>query len=59
MTGAEIADIVTTVCGTILILARMQSYVTVKEYREGKAALHLELNELRVKYAVLEERAKK
>ncbi len=56
MTADQIIDTITTVGGTLVILARMRNYVTVDEYRTGKAKLHDEINELRVTVAVLKDR---
>lgn len=59
MTGAEIVDIVTTIAGTVAILAKLRRYVTVDEYRAKISELHAKNNTLEIRVAVLEERARK
>lgn len=59
MTSSEITQLCTQIFGVLIILIRMRSYVTVEEYRAKQTMLHTEINELRVKVAVIEERAKK
>lgn len=54
MTDDTIVQVVTTIAGTVALWFRQRGYVTVKEYREGKAALHTEVNELKVRLAVAE-----
>lgn len=54
--GAMVAAAASSLWGTRSVLRRLTSYVTVEEYRVGKAALHNEINELRVKLAVYEDR---
>lgn len=39
------------------VLQRLSSYVTVTEYRDKTSALHLENNDLKIRVAVLEDRA--
>lgn len=38
------------------IMQHLQSYITVEEYRNKTGVLHTEINELRVRIAVLEDR---
>lgn len=59
MTSSDWAQLLVSVCGTIVIVMRQRGYVTVDEYRTKTAALHNEANDLKVRVAVLEERAKK
>ncbi len=59
MSVDQIIDLVTTIGGTIVILARMRSYVSLDEYRTKIAGLHNEINMLKVLLARLEERAAK
>ncbi len=54
MTDDAIVQVVTTVAGTVALWYRQRGYVTVDEYRTSKAALHNEVNELRVRLAVAE-----
>lgn len=66
MTLELVAQIVTSIGGTIAILVRMRSYVTVDEYRTKTASLHAIINEQGKELAVaraniqrLEERTEK
>jgi hypothetical protein len=45
VTPELIAQIITSIGGTVAILVRMRAYVTVDEYRLKVAALHKEINE--------------
>lgn len=49
-----VVSVITAICSTIIILAKMKSYVTVEEYRTSKAALHAELNAANIQIARLE-----
>lgn len=49
----------TTLWGFRAVVMRLENYVTVTEYRAKTGALHNEINDLRVKLAVLEDRAKR
>lgn len=54
MDAEGLTTIVTSVGGTIAILAKMRSYVTVEEYRLKVASLHEIINEQGKKIAVQE-----
>jgi gas vesicle protein len=41
------------------VMGKLQSYVTVAEYREKTAGLHAEINELRTRLAVYEDRERR
>lgn len=53
-----VGGIVSTVCSTVVIVARMKGYVTVTEYRTKTAELHGLINAQAVQIARLDERAK-
>ncbi len=55
----QIGGIISTVCSTLVILARMRRYVTIEEYRNKVAFLHDKINEQAIQIVRLEERAAK
>lgn len=57
--GGIVATALTTWRGYAAVVAKLQNYVTVDEYRAKTAALHAENNALTVRVAVLEDRAKR
>lgn len=57
--GGLIVTGITSWRGYSAVMAKLQNYVTVDEYRAKTAALHSENNALHIRVAVLEDRAKR